>query len=91
MMLWDHKLLRSSNNEIAEKVLSILCHIIKGEGTIREKIEKQSQKKQDVSPENKSSTPTTTATTPTASSIPSQRSIPISPAYVHQVGLRCGF
>jgi len=85
MMLWDHKLLRSSSNEIAEKVLSILCHIIKGEGTIREKIEKQSQKKQDVSPENKSSTPTTTATTPTASSIPSQRSIPISPAYVHQI------
>ena len=85
MMLWDHKILRSGSNNIAEKVLSILCHIIKGEATIREKLEKQGEKKQSTEADNKSSTPTTSAAAIAATPTLPQRSIPISPAYVQQV------
>ena len=86
MVLWDHKLLRNSNSNIAEKVLSILCHIIKGEATVREKLEKQAEKKQDAGTETKPSVPTPAAASPIAPSVQTQRNVPISPAYVQQVG-----
>lgn len=77
-------MLRSSGKNIAEKVLSIVCHIVKGEATIREKLEKQGEKKQGPDTE-KSSTPTSSVAAMMAAVTPPQRSIPISPAYVQQV------
>ena len=89
MVLWEHKILRSQGTNIAEKILSILCHLIKGEVTIREKLAKQKEKKQSTESEDKPSTASTTATTSnTATPVlaeRTQRGVTISPAYVQQV------
>lgn len=87
MMLWDHRVLRHSGNNIAEKVLSILCHIIKGEATIREKLDTQGDKKQATEVDSKTPTTSTSVNPVVPTSTPPQRSIAISPAYVQQVGL----
>ena len=93
MMLWGHKILKQKGNSIAEKVLSILCHIFKGEATIREKLHKPGDKKQPGESDDKAGSSGTTlaSSSSVAASVAqslierTQRSIPVSPAYVQQV------
>ena len=90
MLLWGHDILKHHGTNIAEKILSILCHIIKGEATIRESLEKEAVKKPASEPENRvskmaPSSSEVTSSTLTESSRPQRDVIPVSPAYVQQV------
>lgn len=47
MKLWQQKVFKSSDNHlIAERILSIFCHIIKGESLLPEKFTQQSKQKE---------------------------------------------
>ncbi len=89
MMLWGHKILNLNGTNIAEKLLRILCHIFKGESTIREKLEKhQATKLTSTEPEASKATAVpseATATSITTASRPRQEVIPVNPGYVQQV------
>jgi E3 ubiquitin-protein ligase HUWE1 len=50
MYLWDKKPLKVYGSRMSESILAILCHIIKGEATIKEKLAKEQEEKEAQSP-----------------------------------------
>ena len=49
MHLWDKKPLQVYGERMSESVLAILCHLLKGESIINEKLAKESGKTEEVS------------------------------------------
>eukprot|EP00794_Sanderia_malayensis_P006098 gene6098-6802_t len=90
-MLWKHKILKLQGTNIAEKMLKILCHIFKGESTVREKLEKQQATKAATQPESKTSKSNTTTSevaapsSLVAASRPQRETPQINPGYVQQI------
>ena len=63
MYLWNKKPLKGYGSRMSESILAILCHIIKGEPVIKEKLEKQqAETKKNAPPVTCSSSSSSTAT-----------------------------
>ena len=83
MMLWGHKILKYHGNRIVDKMLSILCHIVKGESMVREKLETKSDSK----PPEKKTELTSSSSSSSSTSAPASapRQPDVNAVYVQQV------
>ncbi|KAK3103700.1 hypothetical protein FSP39_021121 [Pinctada imbricata] len=84
MKLWNKKPLKLYGGRMSESILAILCHIIKGENLIREKLALEKDESGEATPGPSSSSSTNNVITP--GRIPSRPSEPdVNPAHLQQL------